>query len=81
MEKNIENFSLVGSKKCKEVLAAYPTYRVSFGEVASLIVELESMKLIVKESVRSFNLEVGGWEHLKTKCSANTTGQQLLILR
>lgn len=28
MEKNIENFSLVGSKKCKEVLAAYPTYRV-----------------------------------------------------
>lgn len=28
MKKNIENFSLVGSKKCKEVLAAYPTYRV-----------------------------------------------------
>lgn len=28
MEKNIEKFSLVGGNKCKEVLAAYPTYRV-----------------------------------------------------
>lgn len=28
MENNIEKFSLVGGNKCKEVLAAYPTYRV-----------------------------------------------------
>lgn len=28
MEKNIENYERVGSKKCKEVLAANPTYRV-----------------------------------------------------
>ena len=28
MEKNIEKFRLVGSKKCKEVLAANQTYKV-----------------------------------------------------
>lgn len=80
MEKNIENFSLVGSKKCKEVLAAYPTYRV-FGEVASNIAEPENMRLNVKESERYFNLEVGKWGHSKKKCSGSTIGQRLLILR
>lgn len=80
MEKNIENFSLVGSKKCKEVLAAYPTYRV-FWRSGFAYRGAGEYEINRKESVRSFNLEVGGWEHLKTKCSENTTGQQLLILR